>query len=149
MVRCAEAYSHTMPEGIDFGLGHLDHMIGRGAMLSDDRRYCVMVLDELKQVYREVAGPGGPPIVSSILRFPKQDPVPYLLLLKRRLPQALVMLAYYCVLLDQLNQRWWINGWASRILQEIVSTVSEPWQSWIGWPVQTVHSNKFTPPLLS
>nr|POF16486.1 hypothetical protein CFP56_24004 [Quercus suber] len=124
-----------MPEGVDFGLGHLDHMIGRGAMLSDDRRYCVMMLDELKQMYRDAAGPRGLLTLSSVLRFPKQDPGPFLLLVRRRVPQALVVLAYYCVLLDQLNQRWWIDKWASRVLQEIVQTVNEQWQGWIAWPV--------------
>lgn len=129
---------NTLPEGIDFGLGHLDYMMGVEAMLPDDRRKCVLVLDELKQVYKGMLQQVGKRGIWSVLCFPKQNSEAFEQLLRRRVPQALVMLAYYCVLLDQLDARWWVNGRASRVVRNVVEAVDERWRSWIDWPVQAV-----------
>lgn len=130
---------YTLPEGIDFGLSHLDYMLSIGAVLPDDRRSCALLLAEMKQVYCGVFRKGDTYSVTSILGFPKQDSAPFSRLLKRRVPQALIILAYYCVLLDVLDCRWWIQGWASRIMRDIVACIgSEQWRSWIEWPVQVV-----------
>ena len=130
---------YNPPEGMDFGLNHLDYMLGVDAMMSDDRRTCAMILAELKQVYDSVLRQHAQTSVASILCFPKKmDSAPYSLLLKRRVPQALVILAYYCVLLDVLDTRWWIHGWATRVLRDVMGSLPEEWHSWIQWPIQSV-----------
>lgn len=127
-----------LPRGFDFGLSHLDYMLGVDIMMPDDRRTCALILAELKQTYGFVLRQQGNCSVSTIVCFPKQDSAKFSQLIKRRVPQALVILAYYCVLLDLLNGRWWIHGWSSRVLRDIVGTLEEQWQSWIEWPVQSV-----------
>ncbi|KAK3647870.1 hypothetical protein LTR56_007844 [Elasticomyces elasticus] len=129
---------YTAPDGMDFGLNHLDYMLGVDAMLLDDRRVCSLILAELKQIYDSVLRQQGQTSVASILCFPKMDSAPFSQLIKRRVPQALVVLAYYCVLLDVLDSRWWIRGWSARVLRDIMGTLPEQWQSWIEWPVQSV-----------
>ncbi|TKA27215.1 hypothetical protein B0A50_04552 [Salinomyces thailandicus] len=130
--------AHKLPDGFDFGLDHLDYMLGSDIMLPDDRRTCVLILAELKQTYEFVLRQQGRCSVSSILCFPKQDSAPYSQLLKRRVPQALIILAHYCVLLDILDSRWWINGWSSNVVRDIMGSLDEQWQSWIEWPVRSV-----------
>ncbi|KAK5138379.1 hypothetical protein LTR08_003440 [Meristemomyces frigidus] len=133
---------HTLVEGMDFGIGHLDYMLGLDAMLPDDRRTCALVLGELKQVYNNVLRQQGQSSIASIICFPKKDAAAFSALIKQRVPQALVIVAYYCVLLDVLDRgsrfRWWIHGWARRVIQEISSTLDQQWQRWIEWPVQSV-----------
>ena len=46
--------SYAIPDGMDFGLAHLDFMLGVDAMIPDDRRVCAVVLAELKQIYESV-----------------------------------------------------------------------------------------------
>lgn len=123
---------------MDFGLGHLDFMLGVEPMLPDDRRSCVLVLTELKSVYQTVVQTQGSCSVTSILCFPKPDSDSFAGLIKRRVPQALIILAYYCVLLDVLDTRWWMNGWASRVLTDILGTLDEVWKHWVDWPVEHV-----------
>jgi len=129
---------HALPEGLDFGLNHLDFMLSIDVMLPDDRRTCTLVLAELKQIYDNVLQQQGNCSVASILCFPRQDPAPFSQLIRRRVPQALVILAFYCVLLDVIDARWWIHGWAARVLRDVMGTLEEQWQSWIEWPVQSV-----------
>ena len=134
---------HGLPEGMEIGLSHLDYMLGMEPMRPGDRRTCTLVLEELNQVYSNVLRQQGQNSVETIFCFPKQDAAAFSALIKRRLPQALVILAYYCVLLDVLDGgpsagRWWVDGWAARVLQDVMSTLEEQWQSWIEWPVQSV-----------
>jgi len=137
--------NYTVPEGIDFGLNHLDYMIGVDAMLSDDRRTCALILTELKGIYNTIHPAQGSCSVASILCFPKQDSGNFAQLVKRRVPQALIILAYYCVMLDVLDDRWWIHGWSKRVLQDVLATLDEQWRHWIEWPVQTVLLKESTP----
>jgi hypothetical protein len=127
-----------LPEGMDFGLNHLDFMIGMHNMIPEERRTCVLVLAELKQMYEQMLSSQASCGMSMVMCFPKQDPSHFTLLLKRRLPQALIVLAYYTVLLDLLDSRWWISGWGRRVLSDIVGSLGDEWKSWIDWPVQTV-----------
>lgn len=132
---------------MDFGINHLDFMLGVDAMLPEDRRVCVLVLTELKSVYDSVRNSTGTSAssqagaccsVATILCFPKQDSSPFASLIRRRVPQALVILAYYCVLLDLLNDRWWIHGWAQRVLGDVLATLDEQWKTWVDWPCEVV-----------
>ncbi|KAK0284107.1 hypothetical protein LTR35_005821 [Friedmanniomyces endolithicus] len=116
--------TYAPPEGMDFGLNHLDYMLNVDAILLDDRRVCALILAELKQIYDSVLRQQGQTSVASILCFPKMESAPFSLLIKRRVPQALVVLAYYCVLLDVLDSRWWIHGWAARVLRDILDVDS-------------------------
>lgn len=130
--------SDTLPEGMEFGLNHLDFMIGMHSMVPEERRTCVLILAELKQLYSQVLSSQGGCGMSMIMCFPKQDPTRFSLLLKRRHPQALVILAYHTVLLDMLDSRWWARGWGRRVLRDVVGSLGDEWKSWIEWPVQTV-----------
>ena len=123
---------------MDFGLNHLDYMIGVEPMIPEDRRTCALILTELKAIYNTVLPTQATCSVASILCFPKQDSGNFAQLVKRRLPQALIILAYYTVLLDILDNRWWIRGWSKRVLQDVLGSIDEQWRHWIEWPVQTV-----------
>lgn len=116
-------------------------------MVPDEQRMCSLILAELKQVYDMVLRARGTCSIASILCFPKQDSAAFAQLVKRRVPQALIILAYYCVLLDVLDGRWWIHGWASRVLRDVLGSLDEPWRQWIEWPVQSVLMKDRQPPM--
>lgn len=137
-----------LPEGTDFGLNHLDFMLTVDPMIPDERRLCSEILAELKQIYDMVLSASGTCSIASILCFPKrQDSASFAQLVKRRVPQALIILAHYCVLLDVLDSRWWIHGWASRVLRDVLGSLEVPWRQWIEWPVQSVLMKDRRPPI--
>jgi len=137
---------YAVPEGMDYGLGHLDFMLSVEPMLLEDRRTCTLVLGELKPVYENVLRSQGNSNVGTIICWPKQDTVAFATLVKQRMPQALVILAYYCVLLDVLDNRWWIHGWAARVLRDLMGSLGEQWRHWVEWPVQSVLLREPQPP---
>lgn len=128
----------VLPQGIAFGLDHLDYMMALPAISADDSGTCSLILTELKQLYRNIIAAQHTTGFALVICWPKSEPSSYIRLLRRRQPQALVILAHYCVILDLLNDRWCLQGWSTRLLQQIVSELDESWKHWIAWPVQTV-----------
>jgi hypothetical protein len=61
----------------------------------------------------------------------------FLLLLNRRKPEALVIFAYYCVLLKKINWKfWYFDGVGEGILFAIRDELGPEFQEWIEWPLQ-------------
>jgi hypothetical protein len=61
----------------------------------------------------------------------------YIELLSKHDAIALIILAHYCVLLDQLDS-WWVDGWARHTLESIESLVGPEWKPWLRWPQNTL-----------
>jgi len=133
-----DCIASELPEGMDFGLNHLDFMIGMHSMVPDERRTCVLVLAELKQTYSSMLHMRGNCGISSIMCWPQENKTAFASLLKRRNPQALIILAYYSVLLDLLDGRWWLQGWGRMLLRNVIGSLGDEWKSWVDWPMQTV-----------
>ncbi|KAJ5682666.1 hypothetical protein N7462_005831 [Penicillium macrosclerotiorum] len=53
-------------------------------------------------------------------------------------PAALVLLAYYCVLLQSIDNFWYIKGTAWQVLEDIETKMDPLFQEWLVWPKQWV-----------
>lgn len=53
-----------------------------------------------------------------------------------RLPEALVILAYYCALVKKLNSCWYFEGIGEAMLGTIEETLTSEWQPWIRWAIE-------------
>ena len=45
--------------------------------------------------------------------------------------EALVIFYYYCMILEQLNGHWWLDGWATRLMQQINAQLDDEHKTWI------------------
>lgn len=63
-------------------------------------------------------------------------------LVYERDPRALVILAYYCVLLKRFDHVWYWEGLGIGLLENIRQALTEEWLPWIQWaldqPVSTI-----------
>jgi hypothetical protein len=79
-------------------------------------------------------------IKQSMFRWVELVPQLYLQLLGDLKPQALILLAHYCILLRKGgDQYWYMEGAAERLLSSIRSILGEEWNPWIAWPLQMVN----------
>ena len=64
----------------------------------------------------------------------------YLELLTEQQPEALVILAHYCVLIQWCDedQEWFVAGWARFMLDTIKASLPEDWLPSIAWPDNTI-----------
>lgn len=65
-----------------------------------------------------------------------QIPELYILMVSKREPVALVVLAHFCLLLNRMENTWWISGLSRRLLQDIHQALGNEWESQISWPLQ-------------
>ncbi|KAI9738718.1 MAG: hypothetical protein M1834_008223 [Cirrosporium novae-zelandiae] len=62
----------------------------------------------------------------------------FILCLKQKQPLALVILAYFAVLLNELKSQWFINYWAEHVMSGIYNFLPEKYRAWIQWPMEQV-----------
>ena len=77
-------------------------------------------------------------LVSLIFVWPISVGEGYIALLQEQRPRALVIFAYYCVLLKKLEGVWWVQGRAAYELDRIEQSLSENWKKWLEWPVKMI-----------
>jgi len=70
--------------------------------------------------------------------WPTQVPPDFILLLESKRPEALVVLASYCVLLHTQNWRWWVSGAPANMLRAINGMLNEQWRGWLSWPFRAI-----------
>lgn len=77
----------------------------------------------------------------AMFRWVELIPQLYLELLGDLKPQALILLAHYCILLHKGGEiYWYMEGAAERLLLSLKNILSEEWRAWISWPLQLVNS---------
>lgn len=59
-------------------------------------------------------------------------------MVEERMPQALVLVAVYCVLLNRLDGFWWIKGKAENLLETIRKDLPDGWNKWLAWPTEEI-----------
>lgn len=76
--------------------------------------------------------------VSIAFLWPVMVPQEYISLVNLRKPQALVILAHYCIILHHLNDYWWMRGWAMHIIKTIQHELDDEWRPWTSWVNQVI-----------
>ena len=79
--------------------------------------------------------PGDRGVVWSWLATVEADFIP---LLGEKDPMALVLLAYFAVLLHALDEVWWCRGWGSALIKSVLEEVGESWQPSLRWPAKQI-----------
>ena len=67
----------------------------------------------------------------------------YLIALRARRPMALVILAYYGLLVHLGNNRWWCAGRGAALIGAVHQELPPLWKPAIQWPLQVIQENAF------
>jgi hypothetical protein len=62
----------------------------------------------------------------------------YLELLADSNPEALVIFAYWAVVLNTVDSCWWMQGWGRRIIQAVWDLLDLDYRLWIQWPMEEI-----------
>lgn len=103
----------------------------------------VSLLDTLMQTFEEVYvkmsfQPERVGLMQYIIGWLYRLPEEYIELLKLKEPCALVILAYWSILLRYMRSIWFMHGWDIHVIDGIARTL--PWdrKEWISWPVRRI-----------
>ncbi|KAI2792231.1 hypothetical protein POX_b02268 [Penicillium oxalicum] len=128
----------ALPSDLSEALNHLEELnlqCGRASPAHKGEMY-KLAIEHLRSLgpYAYVE-PGSLTFVGGwAIRTPRD----YLDELRNREPFALVILAHFCVLLNNVRQNWCIGPWGRVVLGEIVQTLDTDWQCHIKWPIVQV-----------
>ncbi|OBT79995.1 hypothetical protein VF21_01163 [Pseudogymnoascus sp. 05NY08] len=62
----------------------------------------------------------------------------YIAFLRSHQQMALVILAHYAVILNEIRDTWWVMGWGSKLIQELDQVVEDEWKSLLVWPTEMI-----------
>jgi len=82
-------------------------------------------------------------VILVVYGWPIQVPEGFFTMVKEEKPEALIVLAHYSLLLNKVNQLWYIKGMSRRLLKTIHSKLGKEWESWISWPLQNLVLTEF------
>ncbi|KUJ12372.1 uncharacterized protein LY89DRAFT_536641, partial [Mollisia scopiformis] len=74
--------------------------------------------------------------VGTTLSWPIRVRDSYIAMVSQQKPEALVVLAHYCLLLNKIDHFWFMAGMSRCLLQTVHRTLGAEWESWIAWPLQ-------------
>lgn len=57
-------------------------------------------------------------------------------------PIPLVLVAHWCVILAQIRQYWWIQGWVDHTMGQIQETLSREYHEWLEWPTKQIQEQR-------
>jgi hypothetical protein len=62
----------------------------------------------------------------------------YLLLLREHTQESVVIFAHACVLLNQMDHHWWVEGLSTHLISNIYYLLDEEHRLWIRWPMEEI-----------
>ena len=120
----------------------LKELMADVALNAEERRLCDAVVDELRKSFSAIYGRGSLDYEpSDVFIWIFKIPDGYLTCIGRREPWALILLAYYAVLLQHLDYNWWMKGWGTYLISRIYSTLDQQNRLRISWPIQEIGWN--------
>ncbi|KAK7537027.1 uncharacterized protein J3D65DRAFT_362368 [Phyllosticta citribraziliensis] len=57
---------------------------------------------------------------------------------QQRKPVALVIFANFCVLLNELEARWWVKGWVFHLMSGIYESLEREFRVWVQSPIEQI-----------
>lgn len=101
-------------------------------------------IEELEQVYAsqpEIPDPETGASANMIFGWLVLVPREFVELVAQRRPEALIILAYYAVVLHRRKQFWAINDAGSFLMSGIRAHLGKHWEHWLEWPNLHIQSN--------
>jgi hypothetical protein len=105
----------------------------------EDTYACCEALNCLRRLLAVAATPNQ--VISTrtlAYSWPAQVPPIYPVLICKRKPEALVVMAYYCVMLRMIDSFWYMKGYAARLLDQCRRNLSDQWLPHTDWPLSIV-----------
>lgn len=124
----------TLPVHLSARLDELNRLITLEFLDANELPAYKEAVDELRKEFaRSVVHPTrttlNPP-----MRWMVSVPDEYMVGIKHRKPVALVILAYFAVLLHRFNSFWFLDQAGARLVECISGALEGPWAGWVQWP---------------
>jgi hypothetical protein len=120
----------------------LTEMLAGGDLNPKSSAACLSAVETLQHVFDIQQGGRSPwnSRISAIQEWPVRVSSDYIQLLTQRRPEALVILAYYSVLLHHAKEYWIVRDVGSFLIKSISVHLGPYWADWLEWPNKVLES---------
>ncbi|PVH74219.1 hypothetical protein DL98DRAFT_500171 [Cadophora sp. DSE1049] len=101
-----------------------------------DRETYLLAIDVLEKTFKVRVTEGQD--FGLVFEWPIHVSKEYICLLSCRRSMALVILAYYAVVLHGLRDKWWVSGWGIKLVREIYLIVDDECKILMAWPLKKI-----------
>ena len=111
-------------------------LLDRSELSPPSRQACCAAVGALQQMIssqQAVQAPSSRRLIA-VQQWPVRVPEGYIALLAQRRPEALVILAYYAVLVHQARDFWVVGDAGRFLIQSISQHLGSYWAEWLEWP---------------
>ena len=109
------------------------------AVGTEDAMVCCEALSVLRKLFAMAATPNQTISTKTLVySWPAHISEEYITLLSERKPEALLVLAHYCIMLKMIDSFWFMKDCAARLLHQCRKNLSEEWHLFISWPLAVV-----------
>ncbi|KAE8395979.1 hypothetical protein BDV23DRAFT_192918 [Aspergillus alliaceus] len=125
-------------------LRHCTHIAELKALIDaqavgSNRDLFIHAVNALPETFEEVykmrsAGRDGVALLPMVIGWIYRRPEPFVVLLEEKEPLALLILAYWSILLKYMTTSWLFIGWDEHVIKGIRSSLNEEFLEWIQWP---------------
>ena len=108
-----------------------------------DKSACLTAISDLQSVFRcQQDHPQDKSGLAILLTWPLKLHPRFVEMLSERHPMALIILAHMVVILQSVNQVWWLSGWGARLLEAITGHLKDEFRMWLMWPMDCIRSER-------
>jgi hypothetical protein len=99
------------------------------------------LLDIFEEVYQvRSADRDGISMLHLVIGWIYRLPEPFILRLENKEPLALIILAFWSILLKYMKSSWLFLGWDEHVILGIRASLAEELHKWIEWPINVINT---------
>jgi len=95
-------------------------------------------IKELRSTFMDFFDPDGCSTIAITCLWLSSISEVYITLLKEKKPEALLIMAYYAVLLHRHERFWYLEGWGEYLVQVVGMQMGPGWDEYLEWPRRMV-----------
>ena len=106
--------------------------------MNHDRDVAVytLAISTVKTVFHSIEADREDPHIA--LQWAHTLPKEFVGLFQQRQNLALVIVGYYCIVLDAVKEVWWLKGWSKGLFSVILADVDISCRDMLEWPRQMI-----------
>ncbi|ATZ50032.1 hypothetical protein BCIN_05g04220 [Botrytis cinerea B05.10] len=104
----------------------------------EQRQHLDHALNMLKRVYGLLRAPNAPSPLSAVMSWFSSISDEVEAMLGRKVKEALLLVAYYCVCVHRVSHVSWMSGKGKNLLQTTLNVLGPGWEEWTAWPIEVV-----------
>ena len=123
------------PEDLEDKLSQLKDLVTNYPLEHSERTTYLEAHSRLQISFDFVQHASMPLECGMAFTFPIMTPRGFVGFLQNYKPLSLVFLSYYCIILNRLDDFWFLRGWDKILLSEIGARTPFELRPWIEWPM--------------